>query len=42
MKFIYFTRDGKRHEKIIDKNDHEKILAFIEWLETDKNIIKWY
>jgi hypothetical protein len=42
MKFIYYTTDGKRHVKIIDDNERDEILDFIEWLETDKSVVKWF
>lgn len=42
MTFKYYTKDGKIHYKTIDNKEHDKILAFIEWLETDKSVIKWY
>lgn len=40
MKFIYYTIDGKRHEKTI--TDKEEILSFINWLETDNSVKKWF
>ena len=42
VKFVYYTTDGKRHEKLVDNKDHDKVLEFIDWLETDKTIVKWY
>lgn len=39
MRFIWWTRDGKKHEKTIV--DYEDRLAFIEWLETSSNVVKW-
>lgn len=40
MKFIWYTKDHKRHEKML--TDRDEILDFIEWLETDKNVVKWF
>lgn len=42
VKFVYYTKDGERHEKVIDKEDRDERLKFIEWLETNKNVVKWY
>lgn len=42
VKFVYYTKDGERHEKVIDKEDKDARLKFIEWLETNKNVVKWY
>ena len=42
VKFVYYTTDGKRHENLIDNKDHDKVLEFIDWLETDKTVVKWY
>lgn len=39
-KFIYYTTDGKRHEKTL--TDEEERSDFIYWLETDKSVVKWY
>ncbi len=39
MKFRWLTTDGRWHEKII--TDHDEILKFIEWLETNSSVIKW-
>ena len=40
MKFTWFTKDHKMHEKTL--TDSNEILDFIEWLETDKNVVKWF
>lgn len=40
MKFTWLTLDGKWYEKTIENN--EEILQFIEWLENNSNIVKWY
>ena len=41
VKFVYYTTDGERHEKIIESKDRDKILDFIGWLETNKTVVKW-
>ena len=40
MKFSWYTNDGHCYTKII--YDKEEQLKFIEWLETDPNVIQWY
>ncbi len=40
MKFTWFTKDGKMHEKIINNPDER--LEFIDWLETSPDVVKWF
>lgn len=40
MKFTWFTKDGKMHEKII--NNPEDISEFIDWLETSSDVVSWF
>ena len=44
MKFVYYTTDGKRHEKEIpDGQEHqEERLDFIGWLETSPIVKIWW
>lgn len=39
MTFKWLTEDGKWHERTIW--DTEERIKFIEWLETDKSVIRW-
>ena len=38
VRFTWYTKDGKRHEKRVD---YEKRLDFINWLETTPEIVGW-
>lgn len=40
MLFTWITRDGVTHEKRIE--DAEERRKFIEYLETSKDVIKWW
>lgn len=42
MTFLYYTTDGDTHFKFIPDSEHDKILDFIEWLETDPDVVVWY
>lgn len=39
MKFVWWTRDGKMHEKFVI--EYEDRLNFIEWLETSPDVVSW-
>lgn len=39
MKFVWWTKDGRRHEKVVC--DYEDRLNFIEWLETSPDVVSW-
>jgi hypothetical protein len=39
MKFTWWTKDGKKHEKVVDSYDER--LHFIEWLETSPEVKRW-
>lgn len=39
MKFVWWTKDGRRHEKVV--RDYKDRLNFIEWLETSPEVVSW-